>query len=197
MIPSRAEEIAAALEEEFVEHGVQASSLEKIVQDFTALNRTFNRLIQGFMGLGLVVGIAALGVIAARSVVERRVQIGILRAIGYRSGMVQLSFLIESSFIALLGIAVGLGLGFGLSAGIIPRDRRGLRDRLVRHPVGDSCPRRRCRIRRVAADDVPPRAAGLTHLPCGSPPLRRIGRKTVSTAQLHKGKDGWAWTIDA
>ncbi len=117
--PSRAEEIATVLEEEFEEHGVQATSLEKIVRDLTALNRTFNRLIQGFMGLGLVVGIAALGVIAARSVVERRVQIGILRAIGYRSGMVQLSFLIESSFIALLGIAVGLGLGFGLSIGIV------------------------------------------------------------------------------
>ena len=117
--PSRAEEIAAALEDEFVEHGVQASSLEKIVRDLTALNRTFNRLIQGFMGLGLVVGIAALGVIAARSVVERRVQIGILRAIGYRSGMVQLSFLIESSFIAILGIVVGFGLGFGLSFDIV------------------------------------------------------------------------------
>ena len=117
--PSRAEEVAAVLEEEFVEHGVQASSLEKTVQDFTALNRTFNRIIQGFMGLGLVVGIAALGVIAARSVVERRVQIGILRAIGYRSGMVQLSFLIESSFIALLGIVVGFGLGFGLSVDIV------------------------------------------------------------------------------
>ena len=117
--PSRAEEVAAVLEEEFVEHGVQASSLEKTVQDFTALNRTFNRIIQGFMGLGLVVGIAALGVIAARSVVEQRVQIGILRAIGYRSGMVQLSFLIESSFIALLGIVVGFGLGFGLSVDIV------------------------------------------------------------------------------
>ncbi len=117
--PSRAEETVAALEEEFVEHGVQATSLAKTVRDFTALNRTFNRLVQGFMGLGLVVGIAALGVIAARSVVERRVQIGILRAIGYRSGMVQASFLIESSFIALLGIVVGLGLGFGLSIGII------------------------------------------------------------------------------
>ena len=116
---SRAEEVAAALEEEFVEHGVQASSLEKTVRDFTALNRTFNRIIQGFMGLGLVVGIAALGVIAARSVVERRVQIGILRAIGYGSGMVQLSFLIESSFIALLGIVVGFGLGFGLSVDIV------------------------------------------------------------------------------
>ena len=117
--PSRAEEVAAALEEELEEHGVQASSLEKIVRDLTALNRTFNRLIQGFMGLGLVVGIAALGVIAARSVVERRVQIGILRAIGYRSGMVQLSFLLESSFIALLGIVVGFGLGFGLSFDIV------------------------------------------------------------------------------
>ena len=111
--PSRAEEIAAVLEEEFVEHGVQASSLEKTVWDFTALNRTFNRIIQGFMGLGLVVGIAA------RSVVERRVQIGILRAIGYRSGMVQLSFLLESSFIALLGVVVGFGLGFGLSVDIV------------------------------------------------------------------------------
>ena len=117
--PSRAEEIASVLEDEFVEHGVQASSLEKTVQEFTALNRTFNRLIQGFMGLGLVVGIAALGVIAARSVVERRVQIGILRAIGFRSGMVQLAFLLESSFIALLGIVVGFALGFGLSVGII------------------------------------------------------------------------------
>ncbi|MCY4583758.1 MAG: FtsX-like permease family protein [Chloroflexi bacterium] len=117
--PSRAEAVAAALEEEFVEHGVQASSLAKTVRDFTALNRTFSRLVQGFMGLGLVVGIAALGVIAARSVVERRVQIGILRAIGFRSGMVQLAFLVESSFIALLGIVVGLGLGFGLSIDII------------------------------------------------------------------------------
>lgn len=46
-------------------------------------------------------------------------QIGVLRAIGFRSGMVQLSFLIESSFIALWGIALGLGLGFGLSASIV------------------------------------------------------------------------------
>ncbi len=117
--PTRAEEIATALEDEFLEHGVQAEPLEKTVRELTALNLAFNRIIQGFMGLGLVVGIAALGVIAARSVVERRVQIGVLRAIGFRRGMVQLTFLIESSFIALLGIVLGLGLGFGLSAGII------------------------------------------------------------------------------
>ena len=46
---------------------------------------------QAFMGLGLIVGVAALGVISARSVVERRQQIGVLRAIGFRRRMVQLA----------------------------------------------------------------------------------------------------------
>ena len=59
------------------------------------------------MGLGLIVGVAALGVISARSVVERRQQIGVLRAIGFRRGMVQASFLLESSFVALTAIVVG------------------------------------------------------------------------------------------
>ena len=53
------------------------------------------------MGLGLIVGVAALGVISARAVVERRQQIGVLRAIGFRRRMVQAAFLLESSFVAL------------------------------------------------------------------------------------------------
>ena len=117
--PSRSEELAEDLEGAFVTNGLRADSLAKEVRDATAVNLTFNRLIQGFMGLGLVVGIAALGVIAARAVVERRQQIGVLRALGYQRDMVQLSFLLESSFIALLGIAIGIGLGLGLSIGII------------------------------------------------------------------------------
>ena len=81
------------------------------------------------MGLGLVVGIAALGVIAARSVVERRQQIGVLRALGFQKGMVHLTFLLESSFVALLGIAIGIGLGFAMSFNIfelMSRDIDGL-----------------------------------------------------------------------
>jgi putative ABC transport system permease protein len=66
-----------------------------------------------------VVGICALGVIAARSVVERRQQIGMMRALGFQKGQVQLVFLIESSFIALLGIGVGVALGLGFSGTLI------------------------------------------------------------------------------
>lgn len=117
--PSRAGDVAIALEDEFVENGLEAIDFGATLRVLNSATTTFFRLLQGFMGLGLVVGIAALGVIAARSVVERRVQIGVLRAVGFRAGMVQFAFLLESSFIALLGVAVGLALGFGLSVGIV------------------------------------------------------------------------------
>jgi len=65
-------------------------------------------MFQAFMALGLFVGIAALGVIAFRSVVERRQQIGMLRAIGYQTESISLTFMLESGFIALMGILSGV-----------------------------------------------------------------------------------------
>jgi putative ABC transport system permease protein len=60
-------------------------------------------------------------VIAFRSVVERRQQIGVLRAIGYQTEMVSLSFLIESAFVvgigALTGTLLGLPLAYRLFTG--------------------------------------------------------------------------------
>ncbi|MDA1036705.1 MAG: FtsX-like permease family protein, partial [Chloroflexi bacterium] len=117
--PADSVDVARALESTFVKNGMQAEALSEIVDEQRAVNLTLNRLIQGFMSLGIVVGVAALGVIAARSVVERRALIGMLRAIGYQRRMVQLSFLIESSFIALLGIVIGMALAFGLSVSIV------------------------------------------------------------------------------
>jgi putative ABC transport system permease protein len=110
---------AKALEVTFVEHGMQAEVMAEEIRENTNANLMINNLLQGFMGLGLLVGIAALGVIAARSVVERRKQIGVLRALGFQKRMVQFSFLLESSFVALLGIGLGIALGAGLSVQII------------------------------------------------------------------------------
>ena len=62
-----------------------------------------------------MVGISGLGVVTARAVVERRQQIGALRAIGFTREMILQSFLIEIAFIAALGIAVGMALGIVLA----------------------------------------------------------------------------------
>ncbi len=110
---------AKDLEKAFSQNGLQAVAIEKEIEDGSTSQGLFNNLLMGFMGLGLLVGIAALGVIAARSVVERRQQIGMLRALGFQRGQVRLAFLIESSFVALLGIGLGVALGAALSVGIV------------------------------------------------------------------------------
>jgi putative ABC transport system permease protein len=111
--------VAEDLEKAFTQNGLQAVAIKKEIEDGSASQGLFNNLLMGFMGLGLLVGIAALGVIAARSVVERRQQIGMLRALGFQRGQVRLAFLIESSFVALLGIGLGVALGAALSVGIV------------------------------------------------------------------------------
>jgi putative ABC transport system permease protein len=114
---------AAKLESAFLANGMQADSMKKLLADAVGASLTFDRLIMGFMGLGLIVSVAALGVITTRAVVERRQQIGVLRAIGFRRGMVQLSFIIESSFIALTSILVGTGLGLAVAYNVIGDSR--------------------------------------------------------------------------
>jgi putative ABC transport system permease protein len=115
---------ASQLESAFLENGLDAESIQQVVDDVVAANMTFNRLVQGFMGLGLLVGVAALGVISARAVVERRQQIGVMRAIGFRNTMIQAAFLLESSFIALTAIVVGTALGLILAWNIVDDQRQ-------------------------------------------------------------------------
>lgn len=115
---------ATQLEAAFVASGMDAEPIEQVAADAVAAARLFNRLIQGFMGLGLIVGVAALGVISARAVVERRQQVGVLRAIGFQRRMVEATFLLESSFVALTSIVVGTALGLVLAYEIILDSRQ-------------------------------------------------------------------------
>ncbi|MFQ5381526.1 MAG: ABC transporter permease, partial [Dehalococcoidia bacterium] len=106
---------AAAREIERVLVQASVDSLQGILDDQARMSNGFMLIFQGFIGLGLIVGIAALAVIAFRSVVERRQQIGMLRAIGYQRGMVALSFMFESGFTAASGILLGVSLGLSLA----------------------------------------------------------------------------------
>lgn len=88
----------------------------------------FLYIIEGFMGLGLLVGIAAVGVIAFRSVVERRQQIGVMRALGYQRRTITLSFLIETIFVVGVGGFAGTVLGLLLAQKLLASEDSGLSD---------------------------------------------------------------------
>ena len=110
---------ADALEAAFLDSGMQATAQSETLHDAVSASLTFQYLILGFLALGLVIGVAALGVISARSVVERRQQIGVLRAIGFQARMVQMSFLVESLIVTLVGVVVGSVLGLWVAFNVI------------------------------------------------------------------------------
>ncbi|MEZ4501308.1 MAG: FtsX-like permease family protein [Dehalococcoidia bacterium] len=111
--------VARDIESALLERGAQSDSIPDLIDTAAGQSTAFQLLFEGFMGLGLIVGIAALGVIAFRTVVERRQQIGMLRAIGYTRRLIALSFFLESSFIALTGTAMGFLLGLALSYNLL------------------------------------------------------------------------------
>ena len=117
-----AKELADDIESALLDRGVQAESILQLINERSAQSAGFQLLFEGFMGLGLIVGVAALGVIAFRTVVERRQQIGMLRAIGYSRRLIAVSFFFESSFIALTGIVMGLLLGSALAYNLLTSD---------------------------------------------------------------------------
>ncbi len=99
------------LEQVYFAYGLQTIDIrEQIGQAFDATQEVLT-LMEAYLGIGLLVGIAGLAVITLRAVVERRTQIGALRAIGFTHGMVLRMFLIEIALIAVLGVGIGVGLG--------------------------------------------------------------------------------------
>jgi putative ABC transport system permease protein len=117
------EDVAAEVESSLLALGVEAQSYQEILDDSIGASTMFIQLVQGFMALGLVVGVAALGVITARAVVERRQQIGMLRAIGFQPEMIRRSLLAETSIVALSAIVIGTLLGLAISYNVIADTR--------------------------------------------------------------------------
>ncbi len=104
---SSAEEIGKELESEFFEHGMQPIIIQEIVETFTQQLNLFFNLFSAFLGAGLIIGVSALGIITLRSVHERRLEIGMMRAIGFKRRMVRRAFLFEAMLIALWGLIIG------------------------------------------------------------------------------------------
>jgi putative ABC transport system permease protein len=98
---------AAHLQSQFITNGAEAFSIKDLMDEaFTMTNQIF-QLFQGYLAMGLLVGIAGIAVVMVRAVRERRRQIGTLRALGFPGQSVGTSFGIEASYIAVQGTVIG------------------------------------------------------------------------------------------
>ncbi len=115
---SDAPAVAKLLEQNYRDVGMNAeASREKVVEE----QQTFRQILGAmklFLGLGLIVGVLSLGIVTARSVIERRQEIGMLRALGFTPGMIRRIFLTEMTMVVALGAAIGLACSIIVSFGL-------------------------------------------------------------------------------
>lgn len=99
------------LQQAGIENGLEVIVFADEVERFFKLLRSLVNLYRADLGVGLVVGIAGVGVVLVRSVRDRRRQIGTLRAMGFEARSIGQSFLIEGAFVASQALFVGAILG--------------------------------------------------------------------------------------
>jgi putative ABC transport system permease protein len=104
------DEFAEDVQAAFLANGTEAVSIPTIMDEGYTMTRQIFQLFQGYLAMGLIVGIAGTAVVMVRAVRERRRQIGTLRAIGFGARPVGRSFAIETGFVAAEGTVIGAAL---------------------------------------------------------------------------------------
>jgi putative ABC transport system permease protein len=102
--------LASSIQGHFLDNGASATAISDLMDESFRMTTQIFQLFEGYLALGLLVGIAGIAVVMIRAVRERRRPIGTLRAIGYGSQVVGRSFAIETAFIALEGTVIGASL---------------------------------------------------------------------------------------
>jgi len=113
-----ATELTEHLRLDLEKDGVDVSLIAEDVALIQGLVLSILALFEGYLAIGLMIGIAGIGVVTYRSVSERRKHIGMLRALGFTRGMVARVHLIEVGWVSLLGIINGIVVGMMFHVGL-------------------------------------------------------------------------------
>ncbi|HXE79870.1 MAG TPA: FtsX-like permease family protein, partial [Vicinamibacterales bacterium] len=122
--PERQAEVVALLEDRLADAGLDVQSSVDRIRGYERVERTYLTTFQTLGGLGLVMGTLGLGAVLLRNVLERRRELALLRAIGYRHDHVRGLVLAESLLLLGAGVAAGV-LSAGLAVAPALRSRGG------------------------------------------------------------------------
>lgn len=109
---------ARLLEQNYRDVGMDAdASKEEVLREQESFRQILGAM-KLFLALGLVVGVLSLGIVTSRSVLERRQEIGMLRALGFTGGQVRRIFFIEVTSTLLAGALVGIACAIVVTYGL-------------------------------------------------------------------------------
>jgi ABC-type antimicrobial peptide transport system permease subunit len=85
-----------------------------------AVENTYLGIFQALGGLGLLLGSLGLGIVVLRNVLERRNELALMQAVGFRSSQLQRLVLSEHWLLVVLGLVLGLGAAFSAISPALP-----------------------------------------------------------------------------
>jgi putative ABC transport system permease protein len=103
--------VAREIQRDVFAQGGEAIAIQDVLDSLAAINQALLNTLQLAVGLGLLVGVFSLGILALRAVIERRRAIGTLRALGYQPPQVLAGILVEVLLTATSGAVIGVGVG--------------------------------------------------------------------------------------
>jgi putative ABC transport system permease protein len=106
--PTTAPEVAATLTRAMEDAGLDLMPAAERLAAFSAVENTYLSIFAILGGLGLLLGSIGLGVVVLRNVLERRGELALLRAVGFRSQALQWLVFSEHSLLLALGLLVGV-----------------------------------------------------------------------------------------
>lgn len=110
--------LARALGSAYLDNGLETTVLEDAIWEIRGPRILLSNVLLGVVGMTLLLGVAALAITGTRAVIERRQQIGMLRALGCNRRLLQGAFLFESFLVGAVGSILGIVLGLILSNNI-------------------------------------------------------------------------------
>jgi len=106
---NRVAQVSAALSRGLQDVGLELTPASRRLEQFNAVQNTYLNTFQVLGGLGLLLGSAGLGVVVLRNVLERRAELALLLAVGFRRRQLHRLVLGEHGVLLCLGLAVGIG----------------------------------------------------------------------------------------
>jgi ABC-type lipoprotein release transport system permease subunit len=106
--PSRAAALGSALEQQLQDFGLDAQSISERLASYHRVENTYLSTFQALGALGLVLGTLGLGTVLLRNVLERKRELALLQATGYRRSHLVLMVIAESVFLLACGLSIGI-----------------------------------------------------------------------------------------
>jgi ABC-type antimicrobial peptide transport system permease subunit len=107
--PLRVQEVRSALETALADFGFTVTPSAERLAAYLAVENMYLTTFQALGGLGLLLGALGLAVVLVRGVWERRSELALLRALGFRASALKRLVLIENAFLLVLGLGIGAG----------------------------------------------------------------------------------------